>query len=92
MTFLPIVERELRVAARRAATHWTRLCAALATLTLWLLGFGIDLVLGLRAQWRLQRRFREIASGSLSKEVKAQRADTTAALGFGHRPLNSAQP
>jgi len=117
MTFLPIVERELRVAARRLATHWTRSCAALAALTIWLLlalstpqwvpvpqlsknllttwfllGFGIDLVLGLRAQSRLLRRFREIASGPLSKEVKAQRADATAALGFGHRPLNSAQP
>ena len=37
MTFLPIVERELRVAARRPATHWTRFCAALATLIIWLL-------------------------------------------------------
>ena len=37
MTFLPIVERELRVAARRTATHWTRSCAALATLTIWVL-------------------------------------------------------
>ncbi len=62
-------------------------------ITSWfLLGLGIDLVLGLRAKRRLQRRFREIASGRLSKEVKARRADSTAALGFGHRPLNSAQP
>jgi ABC-type transport system involved in multi-copper enzyme maturation permease subunit len=62
-------------------------------ITSWfLLGLGIDLVLGLRAKRRLQRRFREIASGPLSKEGKAQRADSTAALGFGHRPLNSAQP
>ena len=30
MTFLPIVQRELRVAARRAATYWTRLAFALA--------------------------------------------------------------
>src|SRR5207249_1421786 len=37
MTFLPIVDRELRVAARRPATHWTRFWAALATLTIWLL-------------------------------------------------------
>jgi hypothetical protein len=29
MTFLPIVERELRVAARRRGTHWTRLLVAL---------------------------------------------------------------
>ena len=62
-------------------------------ITTWfLLGFGIDLVLGLRAQSRLLRRFREIASRPLSKEVKAQRAGTAAALSFGHRPLNSAQP
>jgi len=57
-----------------------------------LLGFGIDLVLGLRAKQRLQRRFRAIESGPLSKELKAQRADSTATLSFGHRPLNSAQP
>jgi ABC-type transport system involved in multi-copper enzyme maturation permease subunit len=73
--------------AQISATGWANL------ITTWfLLGFGIDLVLGLRAQWRLLRRFREIASGPLSKEVKAQRAHSTAALGFGHRPLNSAQP
>ena len=29
MTFLPIVERELRVAARRPATYWLRLGVAL---------------------------------------------------------------
>ena len=29
MTFLPIVERELRVAARRRGTYWTRVFAAL---------------------------------------------------------------
>lgn len=34
MTLLPVVERELRVAARRPATHWSRGIAAL-------LGFGI---------------------------------------------------
>jgi ABC-type transport system involved in multi-copper enzyme maturation permease subunit len=32
MTFLPIVERELRVAARRKATTWTRFFAALTVL------------------------------------------------------------
>jgi ABC-type transport system involved in multi-copper enzyme maturation permease subunit len=37
MTFLPIVEREFRAAARRPATHWMRFCAALAALTIWLL-------------------------------------------------------
>ncbi len=37
MTFLPIVERELRVAARRPATHWTRFFAAFATMSIWLL-------------------------------------------------------
>ena len=136
MTFLPIVERELRAAGRRPATHWMRFFAALATLTVWLglalstpqsvpvawlcafllvfvaqsgqgisdsewnslitswfiLGFGIDLVLGLLAKRRLQGRFREIAFGPLSKKVKAQRADATEALSFGNRPLNSARP
>ena len=39
MTFLPIVERELRVAARRASTYWMRAGAALAgiCLTAWAL-------------------------------------------------------
>jgi hypothetical protein len=32
MTFLPIVARELRVAARRRGTYWIRLTAALAAL------------------------------------------------------------
>ncbi|MDB6125753.1 MAG: family transporter protein [Pedosphaera sp.] len=32
MTFLPIVERELRVASRRALTYWVRLIAALLAL------------------------------------------------------------
>ena len=73
--------------AQISQTGWMNL------ITTWFLfGFGIDLVFGLRARWRLQRGFREIASGPLSKEVKAQRADSTAALGFGHRPLNTAQP
>src|ERR1700752_1031715 len=34
MTFLPVVERELRVAARRQYTYWTRFFAALAALGL----------------------------------------------------------
>ena len=34
MTFLPIVERELRVAARRRGTYWSRLIAALLGLAL----------------------------------------------------------
>src|SRR5437867_2727028 len=34
MTFLPIVARELRVAARRRGTYWTRLGAALAALAI----------------------------------------------------------
>jgi hypothetical protein len=60
-------------------------------ITTWfLLGFGIDLVLGLRARSKLMRRFREIASGPLSKEVNAERAGSAAALSFGQRPLNSA--
>jgi len=33
MTFLPVVERELRVAARLRSTHWVRLTAALVALT-----------------------------------------------------------
>ena len=62
-------------------------------ITCWfLLGFGIDLVLGRRAKQRLQRRFREFASGPLSKVVKGERADSTAALSFGERSLNSALP
>ena len=62
-------------------------------ITSWfLLGLGIDLVLGLRAKRRLQRRFREIASGPLSKEMRAKWADPTVVLSFGRRLLNSAQP
>jgi ABC-type transport system involved in multi-copper enzyme maturation permease subunit len=34
MTFLPVVERELRVAARRRYTYWTRFLAALSTVVL----------------------------------------------------------
>src|SRR5688500_7979745 len=36
MTFLPIVERELRVASRRAGTYWLRFFAALAVLVVWI--------------------------------------------------------
>jgi len=95
------VERELRVAGRRPATHWMRFFAALATLTVWLvlalstpqsvpvaqLSKNLFIAIGL-----LRRRFREIASGPLSKEVRVQRAEATEALSFGHRPLNSARP
>lgn len=35
MSFLPIVERELRVAARRPATYWTRFFAAVCVLIVW---------------------------------------------------------
>lgn len=35
MTFLPIVERELRASARRPATHWLRFFAALAAIFIW---------------------------------------------------------
>ena len=40
MTFLPIVERELRVAARQKLTHWARFGAALLVLAVmfWVLG------------------------------------------------------
>ena len=37
MTFLPIVERELRLAARRPVTHWNRFFAALAAAAIWLI-------------------------------------------------------
>ena len=40
MTFLPIVERELRVLARRSSTVWIRFYAALGILLLWLLLLG----------------------------------------------------
>jgi ABC-type multidrug transport system permease subunit len=43
MTFLPIVQRELRVAARRSSTYWLRFFAALAVLVVW-----IVLLLGTR--------------------------------------------
>src|SRR5437016_6196807 len=36
MAILPIVERELRIAARRAGTYWTRCLAAAAVTMLWL--------------------------------------------------------
>jgi hypothetical protein len=32
MTFLPIVERELRVSARKRGTHWSRLAVALVSI------------------------------------------------------------
>ncbi|MDB6020889.1 MAG: family transporter protein, partial [Pedosphaera sp.] len=37
MSVLPIVDRELRVAARRAGTYWMRFWAALSVLALWLI-------------------------------------------------------
>src|SRR4051812_32516363 len=42
MMFLPVVERELRVAARRGYTYWTRFFGALATLITgaWVWGWG----------------------------------------------------
>src|SRR5436190_11090789 len=46
MTFLPIVARELRVAARRRGTYWTRLGAALTALAL---GGWIMLMPGVRS-------------------------------------------
>ena len=36
MIFLPVVERELRVASRRRATYWTRFTAALAAIGLYI--------------------------------------------------------
>ena len=40
MTFLPIVDRELRVLARRTSTAWIRFYAALGILLVWLLLVG----------------------------------------------------
>ena len=40
MTFLPIVERELRVAARRPVTYRARLFAAAGVMLVWLLVGG----------------------------------------------------
>src|ERR1035438_3460203 len=44
MTFLPIVDRELRVAARRRGTHWVRLVVALfailTAIVIFLVNFG----------------------------------------------------
>src|SRR5205823_1684317 len=39
MALLPVVDRELRVAARKAATHWMRLGAALAAILVWFICF-----------------------------------------------------
>ncbi|MFO1513971.1 MAG: ABC transporter permease subunit [Verrucomicrobiota bacterium] len=51
MTFLPIVERELRTAARQRVTHWMRLIAAGLALTIWfmLAVFGNNLTSSQRA-------------------------------------------
>src|SRR5205807_2027360 len=40
MTFLPIVERELRVAARRKGTYWLRFGLVLGTMVIWFLLLG----------------------------------------------------
>ena len=37
MTLLPVVERELRVKARRASTYWTRALAASGMMGVWFL-------------------------------------------------------
>ena len=42
MTFLPIVERELRVAARRPGTYWTRWFAAMGMISVWLVLFAVN--------------------------------------------------
>jgi len=42
MTFLPIVERELRVAARRPGTYRTRWFAAMGMMAVWLLLFAVN--------------------------------------------------
>ncbi len=45
MTFLPIVDRELRVAARKTVTHWTRVGAALLAA---LITAGVLIIAGLQ--------------------------------------------
>jgi ABC-type transport system involved in cytochrome c biogenesis permease component len=52
MTFLPVVARELRVAARRSATYWTRfLVAGAAVLVgLWIFAFTVGVSLGLKPE------------------------------------------
>ena len=45
MTFLPIVERELRVAARKPNTFWLRIIAALVALTIGGGGLGLTMTL-----------------------------------------------
>jgi hypothetical protein len=42
MTFLPIVERELRVAARRPGTYRTRWFAAMGMMAVWLMLFAVN--------------------------------------------------
>jgi ABC-type transport system involved in cytochrome c biogenesis permease component len=54
MTFLPVVERELRVAARRKATQWTRFFAALTVIVI-----GFVLLLG------AQRRMSTVQMGQM---------------------------
>ena len=42
MTFLPIVERELRVAARRPGTYRMRWFAAMGMISVWLVLFAVN--------------------------------------------------
>ncbi len=42
MTFLPIVERELRVAARRPGTYRTRWFAVMGMMAVWLVLFAVN--------------------------------------------------
>jgi ABC-type transport system involved in cytochrome c biogenesis permease component len=59
MTFLPIVERELRVAARRPATYWTRSAMGLGSILIGVLVFVF--CFGLPAQQTTQFIFQGLA-------------------------------
>src|ERR1043165_8671109 len=55
MIFLPIVERELRVASRRRATYWIRCAAALMTFCIcfWMVGLSAGAAYGSQSDGRL---------------------------------------
>src|SRR5690349_9500047 len=52
MTFPPIVARELRVAARKSGTYWTRFLVAGAAVLigLWIFAFSLGVSLGLKPE------------------------------------------
>ena len=72
MTFLPIVERELRVAARRHSTFWMRLVLALAAIAI--------------SFWLLSRRIGQAATGAGEGNISAVPRHTRFGLLPGFRP------